>query len=138
MPRFVRIAARYIKKRGALQAGEDPQANSFETTFNSETLIKMAEGAVSSDDPNMLRNWCMHIWQCLTVGRGEDVRERHINELLAPKFVNVIGERLVGGAARPAAVPTLPCHPDTPLPSPRPHHAPRCPACCRPDPPLLP
>lgn len=75
--------------------GQDPQDNTFETCFSEDDLMRMAEAALASDDPLMLRNWCMHIWQCLTVGRGEDMRERHLNELLAPKFLNSIGEGCV-------------------------------------------
>jgi hypothetical protein len=82
---------KFTKKREPLPEGQDPQANNMETTFDRDHLIQMAHAAVQSSHPLHLRDWAMMILQCVTISRDEDVRERRMNELLAPKFINSIG-----------------------------------------------
>ena len=86
-----RLKESFRKKRGPLPAGQDPQQNTGETTFSQEHLVKMAKASVASYVGQTLRNWAMMVWQALTVGRGEDVRQRHINEIMAPLFISSIG-----------------------------------------------
>jgi hypothetical protein len=77
----------FKKKRGPLPAGRDPQENTGDTTFLMDHFIRMACGCVAAPESIALRNWAMLVWQCATRGRGEDVRERRVNELLAPRYL---------------------------------------------------
>jgi hypothetical protein len=88
-----RCAAQWAQKRGPLPLGRDPQDKSIETTFKEDDLLKMGMAAMASKEPMLLRDWCMMLLQALTIGRGEDVRERRMNELHSPIYIDTIGGR---------------------------------------------
>ena len=81
-----------------MPAGRDPHDNTFETTFTEAVLINMAKACLASSDHLLMRDWAMEVWQCAVIGRGEDVRERRMSELVQPKLLDTISERASWGA----------------------------------------
>lgn len=69
----------------------DAQDLSRETTFNENELVRMASYLLSSTEPSAANHLCMLLWMVSTAGRGDDLRERRVCELLPPMLRKCIG-----------------------------------------------
>lgn len=81
-----------VKQGEALPQGLDPHSNTGESTFSLDQLVKMCGHLMKKADWRAARNLSMLLWQCLTCGRGDDVRERRFNEIQAPQRRDSTGQ----------------------------------------------
>lgn len=78
-------------RRDHLPPGQDPHDNTINTTFTLDDLMEMAEHLMQKGGFLSERDLSMLLCQCVTCGRGDDVRARHLNELMKPLFRRSIG-----------------------------------------------